>query len=293
MAITVARPRAPLVAPQEPREVIPQAKWGAYGSVAVQVNRRGVLCPAAFCQWLPYDHAHGGAVLYTGPLFGSSSATTPLLFPQQADANGLIEVWAPEPVRIEVSAWLPGYPTVRQVLDLQYTEDESQGPAGAPGLPGAPGPPGPAGADGEPGPPGPQGVAGPQGPPGPQGVSVVGPPGPEGVQGPPGLPGETGDQGPTGPPGTTGAIGPPGPQGPPGPPGVDGVPGETGPVGATGPAGAVAVASQPEPPTQQLGALWIDSDATVVYGPKWLQLTQAAYDALTPPDPETLYVVIG
>jgi hypothetical protein len=151
MALTVAAPRAPLVAPQEPREVVPAAKWGAYGSVTVQVNRRGVLCPASFCQWLPYDHAHGGAVQYTGPLFASAGATTPLLFPQQTDANGLIEVWAPEPVRIEVSAWLPGYPTVRQVLDLLFTEDETLVQVGPPGPQGAPGPQGPPGPPGPPG----------------------------------------------------------------------------------------------------------------------------------------------
>jgi hypothetical protein len=28
-------------------------------------------------------------------------------------------------------------------------------------------------------------------------------------------------------------------------------------------------------------------------GDPWVQITQAAYDALTPPDPNTLYVVVG
>lgn len=53
------------------------------------------------------------------------------------------------------------------------------------------------------------------------------------------------------------------------------------------------MSAQPGPPASALGALWIDTDETAVYGPKWQQLTQAAYDALTPKDPNTLYVVIG
>lgn len=94
-----------------------------------------------------------------------------------------------------------------------------------------------------------------------------------------------GPQGPTGPTGPTGATGATGP--------ASTVPGPTGPQGATGPAGAVAVSSQPGPPAQQLGALWIDTDETAVYGPQWLQLTQAAYTALAVKDPNTMYVVIG
>jgi len=55
----------------------------------------------------------------------------------------------------------------------------------------------------------------------------------------------------------------------------------------------VAVSAQPSAPVAILGALWIDTDETAVYGPKWQQLTQAAYDALTPKDPNTMYVVVG
>jgi hypothetical protein len=39
--------------------------------------------------------------------------------------------------------------------------------------------------------------------------------------------------------------------------------------------------------------LWIDTDAAPTGATGWVQLTQAAYDALSPPDPNTLYVVVG
>jgi len=48
-----------------------------------------------------------------------------------------------------------------------------------------------------------------------------------------------------------------------------GPPGPTGPTGATGATGATG------PP-----------------GP-WTQITQASYDALSPPNPSTLYVIVG
>ena len=90
-----------------------------------------------------------------------------------------------------------------------------------------------------------------------------------------------------------GVAGEPGPAGPAGPEGDPGPAGADGADGAPGPAGAVAVSTQPEAPPPVNGALWIDTDETVVYGPKWVQLTQAAYDALSPPAADTLYIVIG
>jgi hypothetical protein len=47
------------------------------------------------------------------------------------------------------------------------------------------------------------------------------------------------------------------------------------------------------PSTTEIGALWIDTDEVAVYGPKWQQITQAAYNALSPPAADVLYVVIG
>jgi Collagen triple helix repeat (20 copies) len=61
-------------------------------------------------------------------------------------------------------------------------------------------------------------------------------------------------------------VGPPGPQGPPGPPGPQGPQGQTGAQGAQGPQGNPG---------------------------QWVQLTQAQYNALSPPDANTLYVIIG
>lgn len=63
-----------------------------------------------------------------------------------------------------------------------------------------------------------------------------------------------------------GATGPPGPAGPPGPTGP------AGPAGATGPPGPAGATGPPGP---------------------WTQITQAAYDALAPPNPATLYVIVG
>jgi len=207
--------------------------WGAYGSVPVQVNRRGVLCPAAFAEWLPYDSAHGGAVLYRGALYDAPDAPTPLLFPQRADANGLIQVWAAAPVRLVVSAWLPGYPAVRQTLDVQFTADVGTGgggtpgptgPPGPPGEPGEPGPVGPAGEDGAPGVAGPQGIQGPAG----AASTVPGPQGPAGPAGADGAPGSTGPKGDTGDPGAQGIQGPAG---------TAGATGAQGPAGPGVPAG--------------------------------------------------------
>jgi Collagen triple helix repeat (20 copies) len=115
--------------------------------------------------------------------------------------------------------------------------------------------------------------------------------GPQGPQGPQGA------QGPTGP---TGATGSQGPQGPQGPQGVKGDTGATGPPGATGstgpqgPEGELQVYEQPaDPGVVEEGSLWIETDVTVGYGPMWAKLTQAQYDALSPPDPNYLYVIVG
>lgn len=77
------------------------------------------------------------------------------------------------------------------------------------------------------------------------------------------LPPAEGPEGPQGPQGETGPVGPEGPQGPPGPTGPAGPAGPTGPAGADG------------------------ADAV------WVSLTQAEYDALGAPDPNTLYIITG
>jgi hypothetical protein len=134
------------------------------------------------------------------------------------------------------------------------------------------------------GPEGPEGPVGPQGPIGPQGIQgPQGQQGAAGLTGPQGPKGDTGNTGPQGPIGLTGATGPQGPLGPVGP---------VGPEGDVGPPGAVIVYEQAaEPGTPPVGSLWIETDETAVYGPKWLAVTQAEYDALSPPDPDTLYLI--
>lgn len=66
--------------------------------------------------------------------------------------------------------------------------------------------------------------------------------------------------------------GPTGPQGPKGDTGGTGTTGATGPKGDTGDTG-------PQGPIGPEG--------------RWTQLTQAQYDALSPPDPAVLYVIVG
>lgn len=106
------------------------------------------------------------------------------------------------------------------------------------------------------------------------GEGLAGPPGPEGPAGPTGPQGPAGPAGPAGAdstvPGPEGPQGPAGPEGPQGPAGADStVPGPEGPAGPAGPAGADG------------------ADA------EWTQVTQAAYDAIPVPDPNTLYIVVG
>jgi hypothetical protein len=78
-----------------------------------------------------------------------------------------------------------------------------------------------------------------------------------------------------------------------GPPGPTGPQGETGPTGPSGPQGAAgsdgADSSFPEAPTD--GKVYGRKSAA--WAPSWVQMTQAAYDALTPKDANTLYVIVG
>jgi hypothetical protein len=94
----------------------------AYATTSVVVSQQGVLRPGAYAQWRPL--VPGTDENYTGPLFASPYDTVALTFPAQADAAGIIRVWAPDPVRLEISAWIGSYVPSRQVLDLLFTEDE-------------------------------------------------------------------------------------------------------------------------------------------------------------------------
>jgi hypothetical protein len=246
----------------------------AYATTSIQVSRQGVLRPAAYALWRPL--VPGTDEPYTGPLFGAPDATVPLLFPAEADATGVIRVWAPDPVRIELSVWSGGYAPVRQVIDLQFTADELptsdesyteaesdlrylklaggvvSGPLGvaqyqdfgaipSPGENPSSGARLYAKADGwlyRLNAAGLESKLGETGEPGP-----AGPPGPTGPQGTASnVPGPQGDQGEPGPIGVTGAPGPQGAAGPVGPastvPGPQGPQGATGPQGVAGPVGA-------------------------------------------------------
>lgn len=115
MTITVAPP-SPLSAPAPP------GYGRAYATTTVLIQTRGVLLPAAGAQWRPM--IPGTDNQYTGPLFGAPDAEAPLYFPQRADAHGTIQVWAPEPIRLELAVWDMGFEPVRQVIDLLFTADE-------------------------------------------------------------------------------------------------------------------------------------------------------------------------
>ncbi len=196
-----------------------------------------------------------------------------------------------------------------------------EGPAGPQGEPGEQGPKGDTGETGEQGPEGPAGETGAKGDTGEQGPK--GETGPEGPEGPAGPEGPTGTsinfvgevdaitdlpsgaaqndayvvvgedrnvyvwtgtvwinigpvQGPEGPQGATGDTGPEGPQGPAGADGAQGIQGEKGDTGDAGPEG----------PQGPAGA---DGEDGLAY----MQLTQAEYDALGTPDPDTLYIIVG
>jgi hypothetical protein len=254
----------------------------AYASTTVQLIRLGVLRPAAYAQWRPL--IPGTDEHYLGALYASPDATAPLTFPATTDERGLIEVWAPVPVRIEVSAWIAGYAPVRQVLDLLFTEDalpvsdevytkaESDlrylqlsggvvsGPLRVtqyqdfdaiytPGVNPDSGVRLYAKADGWLYRLNAEGLE--------SKLGETGEPGPVGPAGPTGPPGAAsnvpGPQGPQGDPGPIGVTGPAGPQGNPGPTGpASTVPGPAGPQGNPGPQG-VAGPTGPEGPQGDTG----------------------------------------
>lgn len=121
--------------------------------------------------------------------------------------------------------------------------------------------------------------------------------------------------GPPGPPGPTGPTGPTGPKG------AQGDPGPTGTTGAPGAAGEKWFSSTAAPGAglgaigdwhlhtttgdvseKTTGSVWTvrgnikgPTGTTGPQGPPgvWVQMTQAAYDALAVKDPGTLYVIVG
>jgi hypothetical protein len=138
------------------------------------------------------------------------------------------------------------------------------------------------------------------------GATSGGPMGPQGIQGPQGAASTV--PGPTGPQGIQGPVGPIGPTG------ADST--------VPGPPGTVIIAVSDTPPASPVdSSLWWRSDIGMLYfrfrdadsvqwvvaspqpiaGPQgqqgvpgiWVQMTQAAYNALAVKDPNTLYVIIG
>jgi hypothetical protein len=274
----------------------------AYATTSVVVSQQGVLRPGAYAQWRPL--VPGTDENYTGPLFASPYDTVALTFPAQADAAGIIRVWAPDPVRLEISAWIGSYVPSRQVLDLLFTEDvlpvsdesytkgESDlrylrltggaldGPLQltqyqdfdaiyTPGVNPASGVRLYAKADGWLYRLNAEGLE--------SRLGETGEPGPAGPAGPVGPPGAAsnvpGPQGPQGDPGPIGVTGPAGPQGVPGPVGpASTVPGPAGPQGNQGPQG-VAGPVGPEGPQGDTGPAGVPGPqgpqgATGSQGPK-------------------------
>jgi len=273
----------------------------AYATTTVLVQSRGVLLPAAGASWRPL--VPGTDEQYTGPLYRGPEDDVPMYFPQQADERGEIEIWSPEPVRLDLSVWQNGFPAVRQVIDLLLTEDDG-GQSTLDELSGhiadAGDPHAAAGyltkIDGDGfylsldggfvnGPLVVEGLQVALSPTQPNSLTwdtsglrvetAVGPVGPPGPQGDPGPTGATGDQGPqgipgpegprgmTGPKGDTGATGPQGPQGDQGLVGATGAQGATGPPGPQGNPGPVGEIG-PQGPQGLKG----DAGATGAQGPQ-------------------------
>jgi Collagen triple helix repeat (20 copies) len=204
-----------------------------------------------------------------------------------------------------------------------------QGPQGTQGPQGAVGPFGPQGPRGYDGPQGPQGIVGPKGDQGIQGVKGdtgnVGPKGDKGDKGDIGPTGNTGQQGPQG------EVGPQGPSGDFGTNEAP-VDNKTyGRKNAVWSEIIGRTTINDNAPVAQAGEFWWESDTGILWlrysdadssqwvavsgvqgpqGPQglqgaagtagaqgapgaWTQITQAAYNALTPPNPATLYVIIG
>ena len=260
----------------------------AYASTTVLVRSRGVLVPAAGAYWRPL--VPGTENQYTGPLFSGPYAEAPLLFPQRADAHGDVSVWSPEPVRLELSVWLDGYPPVKQVIDLLFTADtpsdaenlddhladpgDPHAPAGylqkpdadalylaltggfvngalvVQGLPVQLSTVQPNDLTWDTGGLRVETAVGPTGPRGPTGPA--GADGSTGPAGPQGIQGQPGDTGPEGPRGLTGPQGDPGPQGDQGLPGATGAQGPKGDQGIQGLQGPIGEMG-PQGPTGNTG----------------------------------------
>lgn len=65
------------------------------------------------------------------------------------------------------------------------------------------------------------------------------------------------------------------------------------PIGTAMAAAVTVYAQDTDPGTVPIGSLWIETDQTAMYGPQWIKLTQAQYNALAPPDPNILYIIVG
>jgi hypothetical protein len=130
------------------------------------------------------------------------------------------------------------------------------------------------------------------GAPGPKGAT--GPRGETGAQGPDGDTGATGQQGPDGDTGATGQQGPKGDTGPGGPQGPNGATGATGPqggIGSTGPAGADGKTIRygtgaPAPSFGSDGDFYVDTAATILYGPKANSTWPAGSPLIGPAGPQ-------
>ena len=93
----------------------------AHARETVVFRDRGVLVTGKRAWWRPMYPGTGDA--YPGPLFATKDSETPMTFPAQTERDGIIEVWAPEPVRLELSVWADHYPGQSVIVTLLFTED--------------------------------------------------------------------------------------------------------------------------------------------------------------------------
>lgn len=113
--MTITLPHAPA-----PRS----AQTRAMGQATVLMRRGSGLTAAASALVTPYEA--GTDTPYPGALYAGPDATTPLVFPVATGEDGVVELWADGPARIDLEAAHPTWGANRVTLDLE--------PAPSPGV---------------------------------------------------------------------------------------------------------------------------------------------------------------
>lgn len=106
--MTITLPHAPSVRSHATR---------AFGQATVLMRRGGGLTAAASALVTPY--VAGTDTPYPGALYAGPDASTPLVFPVATGEDGVVELWADAPARIDLEAVHPTWGANRVTLDLE------------------------------------------------------------------------------------------------------------------------------------------------------------------------------